>query len=166
MASLPNARTAWAIARWLRYGLNNTVETPIFGKASLLEMKQDLPSMEKLTPRMCASMHRRDIHRHLTSNAWILLKSSLSGQHFVVMAWFWALTFLTKMLTASHIFECWMNVFPQLAIHFNNQYWDGLFRGLWRAQDGAPAHHLVAVRDCLNEVFCTIMWNGHLACQT
>ena len=44
-------------------------------------------------------------------------------------------------------------VFPQLAIHFNNQYWEGLFRGLWWAQDGAPAHRLVAVRDRLNEVF-------------
>jgi hypothetical protein len=31
--------------------------------------------------------------------------------------------------------------FPQLAVHFNNQYWGGgLFRGLWWAQDGAPAH--------------------------
>ena len=31
-------------------------------------------------------------------------------------------------------------VFPQLANHFNNQYWEGMFRGLWWAQDGAPAH--------------------------
>ena len=38
-------------------------------------------------------------------------------------------------------------VFPQLAIHFNNQYWEGLFRGLWWAQDGAPAHRLVAVSE-------------------
>ena len=53
----------------MRNGLINAVKTPIFCKASLLETKQDLPSMEKLTPRMCASMHRRDIHRHLTSNA-------------------------------------------------------------------------------------------------
>ena len=43
--------------------------------------------------------------------------------------------------------------FPQLAIHFNNQFWEGLFRGLWWAQDGAPAHRLIEVRDRLNEVF-------------
>ena len=42
---------------------------------------------------------------------------------------------------------------PQLVINFYNQYWEGLFRGLWWAQDGAPAHRLVAVRDRLNEVF-------------
>ena len=43
--------------------------------------------------------------------------------------------------------------FPQLAVHFNNQFWEGLFQGLWWAQDGAPAHRLIEVRDCLNEVF-------------
>ena len=43
--------------------------------------------------------------------------------------------------------------FPQLAIHFNNQFWEGLFRGLWWAQDGAPAHRLIEFRDRLNEVF-------------
>ena len=37
-------------------------------------------------------------------------------------------------------------VFPQLAEHFNNQHWEGRFRGLWRAQDGAPAHRLIAVK--------------------
>ena len=44
-------------------------------------------------------------------------------------------------------------VFPHLAVHFNNQYWEGLFRGLWWAQDGAPAHRLIQVRDRLNKVF-------------
>ena len=44
-------------------------------------------------------------------------------------------------------------VFPQLAVNFNNQYWEGLFRGLWWAQDGAPAHRVIQVRDRLNEVF-------------
>ena len=45
--------------------------------------------------------------------------------------------------------------FPQLAIHFTNhdQFWEGLFRSLWWAQDGAPAHRLIEVRDRLNEVF-------------
>ena len=45
--------------------------------------------------------------------------------------------------------------FPQLAIHFNNQFLEGLFRGicLWWAQDGAPAYRLIEVRDHLNEVF-------------
>ena len=44
-------------------------------------------------------------------------------------------------------------VFPQLAEHFNNQYWEGRFRGLWWAQDGAPAHRVIAARDCLIDVF-------------
>ena len=35
-------------------------------------------------------------------------------------------------------------VFPQLAVNFNH-YWEGLFRGLWWAQDGAPAHRLIQV---------------------
>ena len=43
-------------------------------------------------------------------------------------------------------------VFPQLVEHFNNQHWEGRFRGLWWAQD-APAHRLIAVRDRLNDVF-------------
>ena len=44
-------------------------------------------------------------------------------------------------------------VFPQLAEYFNNQYWEGRFRGLWWAQDGTPAHRLIAVRDRLIDVF-------------
>jgi uncharacterized protein (UPF0248 family) len=41
-----------------------------------------------------------------------------------------------------------MNLFSSNS-HFNNQYWEGLFR----AQDGAPVHRLVQVRGSLNEVF-------------
>ena len=41
---------------------------------------------EALTPTTCARIDRRDIHRHLTSNAGIPVKSSLSRQHFAVMA--------------------------------------------------------------------------------
>ena len=53
-------------------------------------------------------------------------------------------------------------VFPQLANHFNNQYWEGMFRGLWWAQDGAPAHRLLAVRDRLNETFLNrVVGLGH-----
>ena len=44
-------------------------------------------------------------------------------------------------------------VLPQLAVHFGNQHWEDMFRGLWWAQDGAPAHRLIAVRDRLNAVF-------------
>ena len=40
-------------------------------------------------------------------------------------------------------------VFPQLAEHFNNQYWEERFLGLWWAQNGAPAHRLIAVIDRL-----------------
>ena len=42
-------------------------------------------------------------------------------------------------------------VFPEFLNHFNNQYWEGMFRGLWWAQDGASAHRLLEVRDRLNE---------------
>ena len=35
----------------------------------------------------------------------------------------------------------------------NNQFWEGLFRGLWWAQNGAPALRVIEVRDRLNEVF-------------
>ena len=44
-------------------------------------------------------------------------------------------------------------VFPELFNHFNNQYWEGMFRDVWWAQDGAPAHRLLEVRDRLNETF-------------
>ena len=53
-------------------------------------------------------------------------------------------------------------VFPQLANHFNNQYWEGMFRGLWWAQDGAPAHRLLVVRYRLNEAFMNrVVGLGH-----
>ena len=42
---------------------------------------------------------------------------------------------------------------PQLVVHFGNQHWEDMFRGLWWAQDGAPAHRLIEVRDRLNRVF-------------
>ena len=44
-------------------------------------------------------------------------------------------------------------VFPQLAEHFNNQCWEGRFRGLWWGQDSAPPHRLIAVRDGLIYMF-------------
>ena len=44
-------------------------------------------------------------------------------------------------------------VFPQLAEHLNNYYWNGRFRGPWWIQDGAPAHRLIEVRDRLDEIF-------------
>ena len=44
-------------------------------------------------------------------------------------------------------------VFPEFLNHFNNQYWEGMFRGLWWAQDGPPAHRHLKVRDRLNETF-------------
>ena len=43
--------------------------------------------------------------------------------------------------------------FPQLVVHFGNQHWEDMFRGFWWAQDGAPAHRLIEVRDRLNRVF-------------
>ena len=40
-----------------------------------------------------------------------------------------------------------------LVVHFRSQVENGLFRDLYWAEDGAPAHRLVEVRDRLNEVF-------------
>ena len=44
-------------------------------------------------------------------------------------------------------------VFPQLSGQFGDQYVNGVFQTLWWAQDGAPAHRLIAVRDRLNATF-------------
>ena len=44
-------------------------------------------------------------------------------------------------------------VFPILALNFGNQHWEEMFRCLWWAQERAPAHRLMAVRDRLNAVF-------------
>ncbi len=44
-------------------------------------------------------------------------------------------------------------VLPQLALHFNDQYWEGMFRCLWWVQDGVPPHRLVEVRERLNYAF-------------
>lgn len=45
------------------------------------------------------------------------------------------------------------NIIPQLIELFDNQFQDGHFQRLWWAQDGAPAHQLIAVRNRLLEVF-------------
>ena len=45
------------------------------------------------------------------------------------------------------------NIMPQLTDIFDNQFQNGRFLRLWWAQDDAPAHQLVAVRDMLLEVF-------------
>jgi hypothetical protein len=42
---------------------------------------------------------------------------------------------------------------PLLAVHFRDHFENGLFRDLWWAQDGTPAHQLLEVRDRLNGVF-------------
>ena len=44
------------------------------------------------------------------------------------------------------------HVIPELMENFPMQQ-RGVFRRLWQAQDGAPAHRLVAVRNRLAEVF-------------
>ena len=43
-------------------------------------------------------------------------------------------------------------IIPYLDEHFDRQP-GGVFRHLWWAQDGAPAHRLLAVRERLQEVF-------------
>ena len=40
---------------------------------------------------------------------------------------------------------------PQMELHFDRQ--NGIFRYVWWAQDGAPAHCLIAVRERLRELF-------------
>ena len=80
----------------IRNSLMNAVETQTFSGASLLKTKQDLQWLEKLTLTMCANTHRRDNHRHLTSNAGIPVQSFLSGQHFAVVCGFGLLLFWPK----------------------------------------------------------------------
>ena len=54
-------------------------------------------------------------------------------------------------------------VLPLLAVHFRNQFENGLFRNLWWAQDGTPAHRLLEVRDRRNAVFANdcVIGLGH-----
>ncbi len=66
---------------------------------------------------------------------------------------YWALLFRLECKCDAYLRMLNEFAFPQLAEHFNNQYWEGRFRGLWWAQYGAPAHRLVAVRDRLIDVF-------------
>lgn len=44
------------------------------------------------------------------------------------------------------------HVVPQMEVHFEREQ-NGTFRYLWWAQDGAPAHRLIAVRNRLGELF-------------
>ena len=45
------------------------------------------------------------------------------------------------------------NIIPQLIELFNNQFRKGHFLRLWWAQEGAPAHQLIAVRNRLLDTF-------------
>ena len=45
------------------------------------------------------------------------------------------------------------NIIPQPIELFNNQFHEGHFLRLWWAQDGAPAHQLIAVRNRLLDIF-------------
>ena len=45
------------------------------------------------------------------------------------------------------------NIIPQLIELLDNQFQEGHFQRLWCAQDGAPAHQLIAVRNRLLEIF-------------
>ena len=69
----------------IQIGFTNAVGTKIFCKVLLSEMKQDLPWMEWLALIVCASMHRKEIHRHLSSTGQTLKPNSPSGQHSAVM---------------------------------------------------------------------------------
>ena len=40
---------------------------------------------------------------------------------------------------------------PQMELHFDRQ--NGILRYVWWAQDGAPAHRLIAVHEGLRELF-------------
>ena len=117
----------------LQIDSTNAVGTKIFCKALLSEMKHDLPWMERLTLITCASMHRKEIHRHLTSKGQTLEPKSPSA---------WAALCGNGVILGPYFFDGNVNglaylrmlnefAFPQLAIHFNNQFWEGLFRGLW-----------------------------------
>ncbi len=66
---------------------------------------------------------------------------------------YWALLFRWECKWNAYLRMLNQFVFPQLTEHFNNQYWEGRFRGLWWAQYSTPAHRLIAVRDHLINVF-------------
>lgn len=48
--------------------------------------------------------------------------------------------------------------FPYLFIHFNDQFWEGIFRDLWWAQDSA----VIKYSDKMVSLPFITMWNGHL----
>ena len=111
--------------------------------------------MERSIPTMCGSIHRKDIHMCLTLNKAIPVPNSLSA---------WAALCGNGVIFGPYFFDGNVNgmaylqllnefAFPQLVVHFGNQHWEDMFRGLWWAQDGAPAHRLIEVRDRLNRVF-------------
>ena len=106
------------------------------------------------SPIMRASMHRKEIHQHLTSKRQTLESNSPSGLY----------SGGNGVILGPYFFDGNVNglaylrilnefAFPQLAVHFKNQFREGLFRGLWWAQDGAPVHRLIEVQHRFNEVF-------------
>ena len=154
----------------IQIGSMTAVVTKIFCKALLSEMKQDLPWMERLTLIMCTSMHRKEIHRHLTLKGQTLEPNSPSGQHSVVMVEFWGLTFLMGMWTAWHIYAwtslLFCNLPYTLTINFGRDYFE-VFGGhkmalqlITSLKSGIASmrysERIVSLR-------FNIMWNGHLA---
>jgi hypothetical protein len=99
-------------------------------------------------------MHQKDIHqlsilKETISRAKLTVWAALCGNGVILGPYFFHQN-VTGLAYLNMLNEF---VLPQLAVHFGNQHWEDMFRGLWWAQDGAPAHRLIAVRDRLNAVF-------------
>ena len=79
--------------------------------------------MERLTLIMCASMHRKEIHRHLTSKGQTLEPNppsgaALCGNGVILEPYF----FYGNVNGLAYLRMLNEFAFSQLAIHFNNQF--------------------------------------------
>ena len=72
----------------MRNGLINAVETPFLQSIIIQDEARFSMNREVITPTMCARIHRRDFHRHSTTNTAIPVKGSPSvpNVNFAVMA--------------------------------------------------------------------------------
>ena len=113
--------------------------------------------MEKCALTMYVSMRKKDIRQNLISKGMLPVRNSISGQQSaatpangVILGPYFFDRNVTGIVYLRMLKEF---VFPQLVVHFGNQYWEGHFRNLWWVQDGASPHRVINVRDRLNEVF-------------
>ena len=129
--------------------------------------------MERLTLIMCASMHRKKIHRYLTSKGQTLEPNSPLT--------IWAALCGNGVILGPYFFDGNVNglayprmlnevAFSQLAIHFNNQFCEGLFEvfgghkmALQRIASLKYGIASMKYSERIVSLRFNIMWNGYLA---